>query len=655
MGKNVLIVDDNGANRYMLETLLKGYGFEVTAAENGRDALEKARRRPPDVIVTDILMPVMDGYALCREWKSDAALKHIPLVFYTATYTEPKDEDFALSLGADRFILKPQETDIFMNMLKEVLDEAYTARQVMARPLGEEMEFFRRHNEVLFRKLEKKILDLEIANQKLKVSEECYRLSFSNVSDVICTMDKNLHIISMSPSVEKILGYKPQDFLGHAPSALGHILIPDSFEQALSDISRVLKGDFIPAAIYRFIAKDGAVRYGEVSLSAIVRGGEIIGMVAVGRDMTDRKQVEDALQESEKRYRDLYDFLPIPVYEMDFEGNITSANRAIYETFRGTEKDLEKGVNVWQLLSSEDRVKSKENIQKLMKGEPIGGTEYALKRLDGSVFPAMVISSIIYRNGEPVGLRGAIVDMTERKRAEKELEASRAMLIRSEKLASLGQLSAGVAHEILNPVNIMGMKLQMLEMKEALSEKTRDAIRVCEKQIQRVTKITSDLQQFARIAERKIAPSNINELIEQVFSLVKPRLKVEDADVDARYQPDLPLIPLDRDRIGQVVLNLINNALDAMRGRPERVLRVSTAFADNDVVRLSFSDTGTGIPPEILGRIFDPFFTTKEEGKGTGLGLSISYGIIHDHGGTIRAENNEQGGATFVIELPVGE
>ena len=129
MRKKVLIVDDNSANLYMLETLLKGYGMEVTSAENGKDALDKARLNPPDLIVSDILMPVMDGYALCRQWKSDDRLKHIPFVFYTATYTEPKDEDFALSLGADRFILKPQEPDILMNILKEVLEEKQTARR----------------------------------------------------------------------------------------------------------------------------------------------------------------------------------------------------------------------------------------------------------------------------------------------------------------------------------------------------------------------------------------------------------------------------------------------------------------------------------------------------------------------------------------------
>jgi len=408
MKKKVLIVDDVSINLYMLDTLLKGYGFEVTSAENGREALEKARLDLPDLIITDILMPVMDGYALCREWKSDAALKHIPLVFYTATYTELKDEEFALSLGADRFVIKPQEPDKLMTILNEVLEEKYAARQVTIKPLGEEMEFFRRHNEILFNKLEKKMLDLEIANQKLKTSEECYRLSFQNVSDVIYTMDKDLNIISMSPSVEKILGYKSQEFISRAAAHLKQVLTPESFEQMLSNVERVSRGDTISAAIYEFIARDGTKKYGEVSLSTIVREGEMMGIVSVARDITDRKRAEDTLRQSEKKYLDLYDFLPIPVFEMDLDGNITSVNRAIFETFGGKEEDLKRGFKAWQLLSPEDIDKSSRNIQKLLRGEKIRRTEYTLIRLDGTGFPAIVVTNVIYSNGTPVGLRGPL-------------------------------------------------------------------------------------------------------------------------------------------------------------------------------------------------------------------------------------------------------
>jgi len=141
-----------------------------------------------------------------------------------------------------------------------------------------------------------------------------------------------------------------------------------------------------------------------------------------------RKRAEKELRESEKKCHDLYDFLPIPVYEMDLEANIVSANRAIYETFGGTEEDLKKGFKVWQLLSPKEIEKSRNNIQRLLTGDKIEGTEYTLKRLDGSVFPAMVISSVIYSNGKPVGLRGAIIDITERKQAEEALRENQRQL-----------------------------------------------------------------------------------------------------------------------------------------------------------------------------------------------------------------------------------
>jgi PAS domain S-box-containing protein len=438
MKKHILIVDDNPTNLYMMETLLKGYGYEVTKAQNGREALEKARENPPDLVVTDILMPVMDGYNLCREWKADETLRHRPFAFYTATYTSSKNEDFALSLGADRLILKPQEPDVLIRIFRELLADGYRARQVEAKPLEEEMEFFRQYNEILFRKLEKKMQDLETANRKLRVSEECYRQTFMNASDVICTIDNNLNIQSISPSVERILGYEAQTFVGRPFSEFGHIVLtPESLERAIADAAAILGGQTIAAAVYEFITRDGTVKYGEVSGSPLMQQGRIGGIVSVARDITDRRRAEDALRQSEKRYQDLYNFLPIPVYEMDFEANITAANRAVFETFRGTEADLRKGANAWMILSPEDRERSARNIERLLKGERVEGTEYTLTRMDGTRFPAIVVSSVIYRDDKPVGLRGAVIDITERKKAEEDVQKLAAIVRHSGELINL--------------------------------------------------------------------------------------------------------------------------------------------------------------------------------------------------------------------------
>jgi len=222
MKKAVLIVDDNNTNLYLLKNLLEGEGMEVMTAENGKDALNKARAKPPDIIISDILMPVMDGYALCRECKLDERLKHIPFVFYTATYTEPKDEKFASSIGADRFILKPQEPDVFIDILKKVWQENDTKTRPTTKPLGEEMEFFRQYNEILFRKLEKKMLDLETMSEKLKSEEEELRKNeefldsvVENIPNMIFVKDaENLRFVRFNRAGEDLLGYGRQDLIG---------------------------------------------------------------------------------------------------------------------------------------------------------------------------------------------------------------------------------------------------------------------------------------------------------------------------------------------------------------------------------------------------------------------------------------------------------
>ena len=432
MKKRVLIVDDSTTNLYMLETILKGYGFEVISAENGKEALEKAYLNPPDLIVTDILMPVMDGYALCRRWRSDDTLKHIPLVFYTATYTGSKNEDFALGLGADRFILKPQEPDILMNILKEVLEESYVAKQVAAKPLEEEMEVFRQYNEILFKKLEKKMLDLEIANQELRLLEESYRLSFENVSDIIYAIGTDLDIISMSPSVERILGYKPQDFVGRSVSDLTHIFTPESLERAVADISLVLSGATISAVIYQFITKDGAIKYGEVSGSPLMRDGKLIGIISVARDITARKQAEEALKESESKYRLLAENVNDVIFVLDMNLNYTYVSPSV-KFLRGYEPEevLKHSPDKTLTPSSWDlAVKTVSEVMELEKSghREIPGfrtLQLEMLRKDGStIWTEVKFSFIRDENQRSVGILGVTRDITERKRDEEALRES---------------------------------------------------------------------------------------------------------------------------------------------------------------------------------------------------------------------------------------
>jgi len=253
-------------------------------------------------------------------------------------------------------------------------------------------------------------------------------------------------------------------------------------------------------------------------------------------------------------------------------------------------------------------------------------------------------------------------ELSERRRTEEELrntcqelQDTRDMLIQSEKLAAIGRLMAGVAHEILNPVHIISMRLQLLEMKEGLSDEVRHDLDICKNQLHRIIGIIEDLRQFSRSSEKHVTINELNSIIEQVLALQAPQFKEEGIKTEVHYAPDLPSIPFEKDRILQVIFNIILNATEAMAGQEKRVLRITTTKAASDeFVQVVISDTGTGINQDTMSKIFDPFFSTKDRGQGTGLGLYICYSIIKDHGGIIWAENNEWGGASLYIELPVG-
>ena len=237
---------------------------------------------------------------------------------------------------------------------------------------------------------------------------------------------------------------------------------------------------------------------------------------------------------------------------------------------------------------------------------------------------------------------------------ERETRRAREQLVRSEKLASMGRLTAGVSHEILNPLFGITTSLQtLINDPDTPSEITSD-LRDMQEQANRIAKIPQDLNYFARhrLPERRSV--DLNETVKRTLSLIKHELKLQNIAVALDLPEGMPPIFADQDQLQQVILNLLTNARDAMPDGGRLVLSTDTVQTDGQVfVELQVEDTGPGIAPEHMGKIFEPFFTTKPEGKGTGMGLSICHGIIKSHGGAIWAENVPEGGAVFVIQLGI--
>jgi signal transduction histidine kinase len=244
------------------------------------------------------------------------------------------------------------------------------------------------------------------------------------------------------------------------------------------------------------------------------------------------------------------------------------------------------------------------------------------------------------------------------RRDHESLQKAQHQILQAEKLASIGRLTAGASHEILNPLNILSGYIQMLNLQGNSDERTARYLSIMSEQVERISKIVNGLYQFSQSAGSNKDSVQINALVRKVFQLFEHEHKYDHIHNVMNLEENLPLIQGNADTLSQVLFMLLSNARDAMPNGGElsvsskRVPSENTAEDAGDWIEIQFRDTGHGIPEAELGRIFDPFFTTKVSKNGTGLGLSLSYGIIQNHGGTIRVESQVHKGTTFTIRLP---
>jgi len=433
--------------------------------------------------------------------------------------------------------------------------------------------------------------------------------------------------------------------------------------------------------------QDGSEFPVEISLSPLATDSGTLVIAAV-RDVTDRKRTEARLQAlqrdadarraretselrtSEAMFRGLLDAAPDGMVIVDRQGRIVLVNRQAAAMF-GAAPEALVGEAVELLLPDAYRAhhhRHRAAYHEAPRPRPMGaGMELLARRLDGGEFPVEISLSPL-ESARGMLVIAAVRDITERKRTEAALQAlreeserqrvqaERAALEqaarRAEKLAALGTLAAGLAHELNNPIGIMSSRIELMLLEgDGLAAEAREDLQVLQRQAQRVARITNGLLSFARQSSGGRGPVDLNHVVRETLALAERQIEKEGVRFGVDLTPDLPAIFGDADTLQQVVLNLLTNARDALAAHGGDIyIRTAARAADPGVVELVVADTGPGIAPEDLARLFDPFFTTKP--TGTGLGLSISHGIVREHGGTIDVESKPGEGTTFVLAFP---
>ncbi len=500
--------------------------------------------------------------------------------------------------------------------------------------------------------LTRDITDHKRSERALRESEERYRTLFEYSRDAIDIVDSDGRFVDANKAFSELFGYTMDEL----KSMSGVDLWADSSKRA-QWLQTLEREGSVRDYEWKARRKDGEVRdcLATSTVRKLAEGRNEYQTVC--RDVTEHKRALEALQVSEKRYRDLYENSTDALYAHDLEGSYLSANSAV-EPVLGYPRDLFLTLNFRDIVHPEDLAKTVENFRKKIENgiEKTGPYEVRVRTRDGSIQWVEVTSRIVKEAGLPVAVEGSARDITERKKLEERLR-------QTAKMEAIGLLAGGIAHDFNNLLTAMMGYAELL--RQQLPEGTPHWSKVCQIQraAERAADLTRQLLAFGRKQVLDTKPLILNDVIAD-FERMLGRVIGEDVTIITEPVPDLGTVQADAGQIEQILMNLAVNARDAMPQGGTLRIETQNVVLDEDYVRghpdaaggdyvmIAISDTGRGMDAETLARIFDPFFTTKEKGVGTGLGLSTVYGIVKQHQGHLAVYSEKGIGTTFKIYLP---
>lgn len=668
MTPEVLVIDDDVRLLRALSELLRfsSIGADVSTASSAGAALALINEHDYDAIVSDIRMPHMDGLTLMG--KIHERRPNTPILLMTGQ----GDHGFgvqALNAGAYAFIPKPIDTDIFFAWLTRAIHV-----RTLSRDVQEKTQRLERHTEALEQAVQERTAHLQATLAALTAAQHGSRhlaaLVESSEDAIISTSPTGL-IQTWNRGAEHLYGYMAGDVIGRHISLL---IPPDRQAEEADIVARTLRGERIPPLETVRVTKDGSPVQISLTVSPILdESGHVIGSSKIARDITERKRVEQTLHELRRHNELILESAGDGIYGIDRQGRSTFVNPAAARLLGWTVEEL-RGAPMHEMLhhSHPDGAPYPAHdcpiYAALRDGRVHAVDSEIFWTKDGTKIPVDYVSTPIWDEGQ---IQGAVVvfkDIAERKRTdehirtllseaearERQLVEKQAQLVQAAKLASIGELATGIAHEINNPLNnitlFVGNAIDRLDPMGA-HEAIVSNLRKAEDQVRRAEAIINHLRTFGRLSSPHREPISINDVIQSAVSFVAEVLRVRSISVQLDFSPEEPIVPGNRIQLEQVFVNLLTNARDALEGAERKAISIRTRMAGT-MVKVIVGDTGSGIPSELLPRIFDPFFTTKPSGRGTGLGLSISYGILKEHHGEIEVDSRIGEGTTFIISLP---
>jgi PAS domain S-box-containing protein len=501
----------------------------------------------------------------------------------------------------------------------------------------------------------------QMQEKKPLSDERRYQYLISGINDyAIYMLDPQGHVSSWNAGANRFKGYLAHEILGQHFS---RFYTDEDRADGLPEraLQTALREGKYESEGWR-VRKDGTRFWAHVVLDPIYNeDGVLLGFAKVTRDVTERKAAEDRLRESEQRFRLLVQGVTdYAIYMLSLEGTVTNWNSGA-ERIKGYTQDEIVGSHFSRFYTPEDQAAGVPR-RALSTAATTGRFEAEGWRVrkDGTRFWAHVIIDAIYDDdGKPVGFAKITRDLTEKKRISDALEAANAALYQAQKMESIGQLTGGIAHDFNNLLSVLSSGLEVLALQRGEGGDTRtiDSMR---RAVDRGARLTQQLLAFARQQPLQAETRNVNRIITGFESVLR-RAGNSNIEFEIDLDRKVHSAVIDSARLESALLNLVVNARDAMpEGGRIAIATRNVTLGDHeagslpagDYVKITVTDNGSGMPPEVVARAFEPFFTTKEVGKGTGLGLSQVYGFIKQSDGEVVIESRPGEGTTIAIYLP---